>query len=203
LQEEVAMSTRRALRTLIAPSTLVGILLAITACGGNAADTSEQPATKQGSSTVTESSDQSADHQVEVRLQGVAGAQGEFIAGVLMRGDKPYAKYAVGGFRPLEANDDPFSAVAVVADEPPWPPPGTESSAGDPLAVSPGRYTLLMWRGPTLTPYSNWAPAREPGLTGCPVRFEVGDAAVTTVTVTGFPNQGKAPRLETLRPCLQ
>jgi hypothetical protein len=194
------MSTRRARRTLIAPSTLVGILWAVTACGGDGVDTSEQPATKQGSPTVTESSDQSADHQVEVRLQDVAGSQGEFIAGVLMRGNKPYAKYGVGGFRPLEANDDPFSAVAVVADRPPF---DTDSSPGDPLAVNPGRYTLLMWRGPTLSGYSNWAPASEPGLTGCPVRFEVGDAAVTTVTVTGFPNQGKARSLETLRPCLQ
>ena len=194
------MSTTRALRTLISPSALVGILLAITACGGDAGDSSEQPATNQGSSTVTESSEESGDQQVEVRLKGVAGAQGEFIAGVLMRGNKPYAKYGVGGFRPLEVKDDPFSAVAVVADRPPF---DTDSSPGDPLVVSPGRYTLLMWRGATLGGYSNWAPAFEPGITGCPVRFEVGDAAVTTVIVTGFPNQGKAPGLETLRPCLQ
>lgn len=197
------MSTRRALRILIAPSTLVALLLALTSCSGDAGDTGEQPAMNQGSPTVTESSDQSAEHQVEVHLKGVAGARGELIAGVLMRGNKPYAEYAVGGFQPLEVNDDPFSTVAVVVDGPPWPLPDTDSSAGDPLAVSPGHYTLMMWRGLTLTPYSNWAPAFEPGITGCPVRFEVGDAAVTTVTVTGFPDQGKAPALDALRPCRQ
>ncbi|WP_159081426.1 hypothetical protein [Nocardioides sediminis] len=132
-------------------------------------------------------------------MRDVADAEGERIAGVLMSGNKPYAKYALGGFL-LEVTDDPFSAVAVVADQPPW---GPDSSQGKPLAVSPGRYTLMMWRGPTLGPYSSWAPAGEPGGTGCPVRFDVGDAAVTIVTVTGFPNQGKAPSLDTLRPCLQ
>lgn len=200
---EVAVVTKPAARTAAVRAALVGFLVGLTACGGADRDTSEPPAGDQESPSATVSTSPVGDHRVEVRLTAIRRAEGDVVAGILYRGnDLPEAfrvKNVVGGFG-AEVDDDPFSLVATINDGSTGMIPFLE---GPPADVSPGSHLLMMYRGPSLGPYSTWVPAAEPGLTGCPVRLEVGDGAVTTVTVTGFPEQPEPLDLETVRPCLR
>jgi hypothetical protein len=200
---EVAMFTKAAARTAAWRAVLVGLLVGLTACGGADPDTSEPPATDRESPSATVSTSPGATHRVEVRLTAIRGAEGDVVAGILYRGKNlPEAflvKNVVGGFG-AEVDDDPFSLVATINDGSTGMIPFLE---GPPADVSPGAYFLMMWRGPSLGPYSKWVPAAEPGLTGCPAQLEVGDGAVTKVAVTGFPDQPEPLDLETMRPCLR
>lgn len=183
---------------------LVALLVVLTACGGDDRGVNGPPAGQDEARSPTTSAPALPDHRIEVRLEGLQGAEGELVAGVLFRRPKAtdpvQDKGAVGGFG-VKVDDDPFSLVSPVYD---GSPIGHVPLLEGPLAeVTPGGYTLMMWRGRSLVPYSTWVPAAEPGLTGCPVRFDVGTGAVTTVTVTGFPEQDEPQSEETLRPCRQ
>ena len=194
--------TRAAERTAARCAVLIGLLVGLTACGGDDRNADEPSTGEREAPSTTASATQVPEHNVEVRLEGIRGAKGKVVAGVLFRAkgltDIRHDK-AVGGFG-VEVDDDPFSYVAAINDGSTGLMPFLKGPLAD---VSPGTFTLLMWRGPTLGPYARWFPAAEAGLTSCPVQVEVGDDPVNTVTVTGFPKQPKPLDLETMRPCLQ
>lgn len=197
------MVTKPAARTAAVRAVLAGLLVGLTACGSADDGTGDPSAGDRESPSATVSTSPVGAHRVEVRLTAIRGAEGDVVAGILYRGKKfPEAfrvKNVVGGFG-AEVDDDPFSLVAPINDGSTGMIPFLE---GPPADVSPGSYLLMMWRGPSLSPYSKLVPAAEPGLTGCPVQVEVGDGAVTTVTVAGFPEQPEPVDLETMRPCLR
>lgn len=196
------MMIRTAMRTAAGRAVLVGLLVGLTACGGDDRNADEPSTGERKSPSGTVSATPAPERNVEVRLQGIRDAEGKVVAGVLFRAkaltDIRYTN-AVGGFG-VRVDDDPFSFVAAINDGSIGFMPFLKGPLAD---VGPGTYTLLMLRGPTLGPFTKWFPAAEPGLTGCPVQVEVGDDPVTTVTVTGFPKQPKPLDDETMRPCLQ
>jgi hypothetical protein len=166
------MMTRAAMRTAARGSVLVGLLVGLTACGGDDRDAGEPSTEKRKAPSATASATPVPQHNVEVHLQGIRGSEGKLVAGVLFRAKDLTDirdKSGVGGFG-VRVDDDPFSFSAPINDGSTGFMPFLKGPLAD---VSPGPYTLLMWRGPTLGGYTKWVPAAEPGLTFCPVQFEV------------------------------
>lgn len=142
---------------------------------------------------------------VTVHLFTIDHAPGDRVAGVLFKGRVParallYGR-AVGGFG-VDTGSEPLTVSRTVNE-------GTGMGVGDqfpyvsdmPVRLPPGWYVLLVWRGPTLGPYSRWIPADEPGLAVCQVSVYVVAGPSTTVEVTGMPRQPRTLALEHLPRC--
>lgn len=196
------MSTQ-ALRTIATRALLTGLVAAVSACSGDtAAPISSSAASPSETSAAAAPTPASPEHRVEVHLNGIKGARGTDVAGVLFRAKTVTdvrSENAVGGFG-VGVESDPFSYVAAVSD-------GSVGFfpflSGPPADLIPGSYILMMWRAPRLGSYSKWFPADSPGITGCPVLVQLGDSPVRTVTVAGFPEQPATADLYTQLPCLQ
>lgn len=123
---------------------------------------------------------------VSVTVSGVEDAEGWQLAGVLYDGVDMHDpdNRAIGGFA-ARVDSDPFSTTHLVRQpgdvgEGPFPYVGE-----DPLIVEPGTYTMMVWLGRELGPYSRWVPASSEGLVGCEALVEVKEGRAATVTVTG------------------
>jgi hypothetical protein len=124
---------------------------------------------------------------VEVTVQGLEGAFGGQIAGVLIPGSTgtPVDR-SVGGFT-ADIDTDPFMTHQFVR-EPSEAFVGPFPYVGDAtLSVDPGTYTLSLWWRPDgpLLPYSRWVPATQEGLAGCATVIEIPDGGSAAVTITG------------------
>jgi hypothetical protein len=123
---------------------------------------------------------------VEVAVEGVEGALGWQLSGVLYPGRHfpDSAPDAVGGFA-AEVVSDPFSTTSYVSQpgelgEGPFPYVSSKV-----LAVDPGTYTLMVYLDDELRPYGGMLPAASAELVGCRSLVEVQAERVTTVTVSG------------------
>jgi hypothetical protein len=123
---------------------------------------------------------------VTVTVAGVEDAEGWQLAGVLYDGvgiSDPDHR-AIGGFA-ASVDTDSFSTIQLVR-QPADNYEGLFPYVGeDPLVLPPGTYTLMVWLGRDLGPYSRWVPASSEGLTGCVATVEVEEGQAATVTVTG------------------
>jgi len=151
---------------------------------------------RDGPCSVVESSESAGEEQdvvppgaVAVAVQGVVGRSDWDLAGVLYKGigiSDPDNR-AIGGFA-ADIDKDPFSYTLYVHE-----PDASDDAFDGPfpyvaeaaLAVEPGTYTLVLWLGSRLGPYSRWVPGDIFGLVGCETILEVKEGPGTTVIVTG------------------
>jgi hypothetical protein len=171
---------------------------------GCTSTSSSGPAVDELSSSPTVAGTTSLLGTVIVRLSTIGHAPGDRVAGVLFRGRSSQAlrdTRAVGGFG-VATGPSPLTVTRTIKRK-------TALGAGDafpyvddvPVRLSQGWYTLLLWRGPTLDPYSRWFPAAEPGLAVCQVPVYVVAGSPTTIEVTAMPRQPRELMVDALPRC--
>lgn len=147
---------------------------------------------------------------VTISIEGLQGAMGQYLAGVLYSGSEAtFPDERVVGGVAAAVSADPFSAdLELRVGYEAIPDPAADCGAGqtsvpsdcivfpyltdEPRLVEPGPHTLQLWLAPTtIGPYSRWVPGDGPGLVGCVTTFEV-ETTGGQVTVTGIPS-GERP----------
>lgn len=121
---------------------------------------------------------------VTVTVSGLERHVGDQLAGVLYKVDR-YPGHAIGGFAAIVSDASPITQVVHRPDR------HFDSRnelfpyvLEDVLTVQPGKYTLFLWLGPRIGPYSRWTPGDDPGLKVCRTTFIVKDLQGTAVDLT-------------------
>lgn len=189
---------------------LVTAWLVVAGCGDDGASTSTTASTApSGPGTVT------------LSLEGLTGASGNALAGLLFPGDGTTAAGAVGVVATL-IDADPFTAALtfktapseLAADGPSGACFAGELAAAAPsdcalfpypgdadAVVEPGTYTARLYIDTVLMgPYSRWVPGLAGTMYSCAVTFEV-RGPTTTLVVTDIPRSDPAP-FETTSACV-
>jgi hypothetical protein len=134
---------------------------------------------------------------ITVALAGLAGHEGEHVAGVLLKDlPGPGQDYTgVAGFV-TTIDADPFTQQLVLGNvsDDYWPPEADGIGWPWPTGVAdvpPGVYTLKLWAVEDNTHCSYpYRPAPTPGITRCRLRCQLRVTATgtpQTITITGFP----------------
>lgn len=133
---------------------------------------------------------------ITVEVEGLTGAEGNDIAGVLFRGpgtNNP-DENGMGGFN-VEVDSDPFSTSQVMRQPDPdaFEPEAIDEArfphvTDEAIDVEPGTYTVLLVLAPSpIGPgYSRWVPGTIERVCTTSVNVDQGDV---TITVTGIPGE--------------